>query len=119
MSRTSYYLYAKENTYNSDKKYHRAKHEIREEFLENMKRYGSRWIKVAIIAEKGIELSCKTVAKLMQKQGSKAIQPKSFVPKTTDSSHGKRVAENLLPNQEGHPTFRANKPDQVWVSDIR
>lgn len=81
MSRTSYYLYAKENTYNSDKKYHRAKHEIRKEFLENMKRYGSRRIKVAIIAEKGIELSCKTVAKLMQKQGSKAIQPKSFVPK--------------------------------------
>lgn len=54
MSRTSYYLYAKENTYNSDKKYHRAKHEIRKEFLENMKRYGSRRIKVAIIAEKSI-----------------------------------------------------------------
>ena len=82
-----------------------------------MKRYGSRRIKAAI-AEKGIELSRKTVAKLMQEQGLKAIQPKSFVPKTTDSSHGKRVAENLLLNQEGYPTFRATKPDQVWVSDI-
>lgn len=117
MSRTSYYNYAKGNTYNSDKKYYRARHEIRKEFLENMKRYGSRRIKAAI-AEKGIELSRKTVAKLMQEQGLKAIQPKSFVPKTTDSSHGKRVAENLLLNQEGHPTFRATKPDQVWVSDI-
>ena len=82
-----------------------------------MKRYGSRCIKAAI-AEKGIELSRKTVAKLMQEQGLKAIQPKSFVPKTTDSSHGKRVAENLLLNQEVYPIFRAIKPDQVWVSDI-
>lgn len=82
-----------------------------------MKRYGSRRIKVTI-DEKGIKLSRKTVAKLMQEQGLKAIQPKSFVPKTTDSSHGKRVAENLLLNQEGYPTFRATKPDQVWVSDI-
>ena len=116
MSRTSYYNYVKGNTYNSDKKYYRARHEIRKKFLENMKRYGSRRIKAAI-AEKGIELSRKTVVKLMQEQGLKAIQPKSFVPKTTDSSHGKRVAENLLLNQEGHPTFRATKPDQVWVSD--
>ena len=75
----------------------------------------SRWL----LLLRRVLLSCKTVAKLMQEQGSKAIQPKSsFVPKTTDSSHGKRVAENLLPNQEGHPTFRANKPDQVWVSNI-
>ncbi len=106
VSRTSYYNYAKGNTYNSDKNYYRARHEISKEFFENMKRYCSRRIKAAI-AEKGIELSRKTVAKLMQEQGLKAIQPKSFVPKTTDSSHGKRVAENLLLNQEGHLTFRA------------
>lgn len=28
--------------------------------------------------------------------GLKAIQPKSFVPRTTDSRHGFRVSENLL-----------------------
>ena len=65
VSRTSYYHYAKGNTYNADKKYHRARHEIRKGFLENMKRYGNRRIKAAI-AEKGIELSRKTVAKLMK-----------------------------------------------------
>jgi hypothetical protein len=36
------------------------------------------------------------VRRLMREQALKAIQPKSFVPKTTDSRHGFRVSENLL-----------------------
>ena len=84
MSRTAYYRYARGNSYNSDKKYLRAKHEIRKEFLVNKKRYGSRRIKVAIL-ENGIVISRKTVAKLMKEEELKALQPKSFIPKTTDS----------------------------------
>ena len=110
ISRTAYYRYVRGNSHNTDKKYPRAKYEIRKEFLVNKKRYGSRRIKVAI-SENGIDISSKTVAKLMQAQDLKAIQPRSFVTKFTDSFHGKRVAENLLPNQEEYPTFRANKPD--------
>ena len=112
MSRTAYYRYARGNSYNSDKKYLRAKHEIRKEFLVNKKRYGSRRIKVAIL-ENGIVISRKTVAKLMKEEELKALQPKSFVPKTTDSKHGKRIAENLLLNNP-----KPNAPNQIWVSDI-
>ena len=43
----------------------------------------------------------------------KAIQPKSFVPKTTDSKHGKRICPNLLSDRD-----LPDAPNQVWVSDI-
>ena len=108
----TYYRYIRSNSYDSDKKYLRAKQEIRKEFLVNKKRYGSRRIKVAIL-EKGIDISRKTVAKLMREDDLQALQPKSFIPKTTDSNHGKRVAENLLLNQP-----KPDSPDQIWVSDI-
>lgn len=65
VSRTAFYRYARGDSYDSDKKYLRAKHEIRKEFLVNKKRYGSRRIKVAI-SENGIDISRKTVAKLMK-----------------------------------------------------
>lgn len=42
-----------------------------------------------------------------------AIQPKSFVPRTTDSTHGKGYWPNLLLDLE-FPT----RPNVVWVSDI-
>lgn len=91
----AYYRYVRGDSYNSDKKYLRAKYEIQKEFLVNQKRYGSRRIKVAI-SENGIDISRKTVTKLMREEELKALQPKSFIPKTTHSNHGKRVAENLL-----------------------
>lgn len=117
VSRTAYYRFARGNSYNSDKKYNRAKWEIRKEFIINMKRYGSRRMQVAM-ANKDINLSRKTVAKLMKEEGLKAIQPKSFVPKTTDSKHGKKVADNLLLDQAGERTIKPTAPNQVWVSDI-
>ena len=112
VSRTAFYRYARGDSYDSNKKYLRAKHEIRKEFLVNKKRYGSRRIKVAI-SENGIDISRKTVAKLMKEDDLKALQPKSFIPTTTDSKHGKRVAENLLLNKP-----KPDAPDQIWVSDI-
>jgi putative transposase len=109
VSRTAYYRYIRGDSYDSDRKYLRAKHEIRKEFLVNKKRYGSRRIKAAI-SENGINISRKTVAKLMKEEALKALQPKSFIPKTTDSNHGKRVAENLLLN-----TPKPDAPDQIWT----
>ena len=49
----------------------------------------------------------------MREDGLRAIQPPKFVPRTTDSKHGKRVCPNLLLNQP-----KPTKPNQVWVSDI-
>jgi transposase InsO family protein len=49
----------------------------------------------------------------MRMQNWQAIQPRSFVPRTTDSSHGLRACPDLL-LEPGQPV----RPDQVWVSDI-
>ncbi|MBK9271325.1 MAG: IS3 family transposase [Saprospiraceae bacterium] len=49
----------------------------------------------------------------MKEQNLKAIQPKSFVPKTTDSTGTKFPAPNLLLD-----FGKAQKPNEVWVGDI-
>ena len=53
------------------------------------------------------------MAKLLKTQGLRAIQPKSFVPKTTDSRHRLGYSPNLL--LEAPATTRTN---QLWVGDI-
>ena len=112
VSRTAFYRYKRGESHNSDKKYHRPKHEGRLEFLKHLKRYGSRRIR-ASLKKRGIKLSRQKVAELMREDGLRAIQPPKFVPRTTDSKHGKRVCPNLLLNQP-----KPIKPNQVWVSDI-
>ena len=42
-----------------------------------------------------------------------ALQPKSYVPRTTDSTHGQRCAPNRLLDQP-----KPNQANRVWVSDI-
>ncbi|WP_229632989.1 IS3 family transposase [Pseudarcicella hirudinis] len=112
VSRSAYYRYRRGKSYRADKKYNRPKHEVEKEFIQNHKRYGSRRIK-ASLQEKGIIISRRKVASIMRKQGLRAIQPRTFVPRTTNSRHGKRVSPNLL---EAHP--QVTKPNSVWVSDI-
>lgn len=104
--------YRRGKSYNADKKYNRPKHEIRIEFIRNRKRYGSRRIK-ASLNQNGTKISRQKVAEIMRKEGLRAIQPRKFVPRTTDSKHGQRVSDNLLLNQP-----KPDRPNQVWVSDI-
>ena len=49
----------------------------------------------------------------MKTQGLRAIQPKSFVPKTTASRHRLGYSPNLLLDAGG-----ALRPDRIWVGDI-
>jgi transposase InsO family protein len=49
----------------------------------------------------------------MRRRGLRALQPKAFTPRTTDSTHGLRCAPNRLLDQP--KPIRANR---VWVSDI-
>jgi putative transposase len=53
------------------------------------------------------------VARIMKQQNLRAIQPKSFVPKTTDSKHGLGYSPNLL-LEAPDPT----KINELWVGDI-
>ena len=65
------------------------------------------------LADLGQRCGPRKVAKLLKSQGLRAIQPKSFVPKTTDSRHRLGYSPNLLlefPSPTGI--------NQLWVGDI-
>lgn len=64
------------------------------------------------LADNGHSYDRKTVAKSLQRQGLRAKAAKKFKV-TTDSTHGKPVAENLL-NQD----FTATSPNEKWCGDI-
>ena len=81
-------------------------------FRQHRRRYGARRI-ADDLRELGHIVSTKRVAKLLKKQGLKAIQPKSFQPKTTDSRHRLGYSPNLLLD-EADPV----RLNQLWVGDI-
>lgn len=68
---------------------------VKNSYLENRRRYGSRRI-VAELQRRGEKLGRYKVRRLMREQGLQAIRPKRFVPQTTDSSHTKAAVANLL-----------------------
>jgi transposase InsO family protein len=85
---------------------------IREIFWEHKRRYGAR--RIARELSSG-DTCCGVgrVARLLREMGLKAIQPKSYRPRTTDSRHRLGYSPNLL--LEGPPPDGIN---QVWVGDI-
>ena len=88
VSRTAYYRYRQGKSHNADKKYNRPKHEIRKEFIQNFKRYGSRRIRESL-KQKGIKIGRRKVAEIMRKEGLRAIQPPKFVrQRPTVKNHG-------------------------------
>jgi len=81
-------------------------------FRKHKRRYGARRI-ADELHDMDQTCSVRRVRKLLKMQGLKAIQPKSFKPKTTDSKHRLGYSPNLLLN--------AADPDginQLWVGDI-
>ena len=81
-------------------------------FWNHKRRYGARRI-VEDLAD--IEYACgsRRVGKLMRNQGLIAIQPKSFVPKTTESGHSLGYSPNLLLEMPELTGLH-----QLWVGDI-
>ncbi len=85
---------------------------VRAMFWKHRRRYGTRRI-VSELADLGEACSTRRVARILKNQGLRAIQPKSFVPKTTDSRHGLGYSPNLLLEMP-EPTG----VNQLWVGDI-
>ncbi len=79
---------------------------------ENRGVYGSPRVHQALV-QQGHEVCRNTVAKVMKARGIRAKTHRRFRVRTTDSRHDHPVAENLLDR-----TFTAQKPDQVWLTDI-
>jgi putative transposase len=82
-------------------------------FWRHSRRYGWRRIAAELKAE-GVELGRHRIRRLMTEHGLQAIQPRSFVPKTTDSRHRLGYAENLLLGMKLPP----ERPNEVIVGDI-
>ena len=80
-------------------------------FWQHSRRYGSRRI-VAELKAQGFSRGRRYVRRILQQEKLRAIQPKNFVPRTTNSNHGRRMSENLLGN------MNLRRPRQVLVSDI-
>jgi len=85
--------------------------QIEEIFTHHRRRYGYRRIVEEL---RDLELTCSParVRRLMKQRGLHAIQPKNFVPKTSDGRADK-PSPNLLADQP-----LPDAPNQVWAGDI-
>jgi transposase InsO family protein len=86
---------------------------VKDCFFENRRRYGSRRI-AAALQKTGEAIGRSLVRSLMREQNLRAIAPRAFKPRTTDSKHDSRVSPNLLKE----PLNRASGAGQVIVGDI-
>ena len=64
---------------------------------------GTRRSKAELAAEDGSRIGRQQISRVMKEEGLRAIQPKRFVPRTTDSNHGQAASPNLLAMPENQP----------------
>jgi putative transposase len=86
--------------------------EVKSVFEEHRSRYGAIRISKEL-KERGIKMGRHQTQTFMKKQQLVAIQPKSFVPKTTNSSHNLGRSPNLLLDRQ-----TVSRPNEVFVGDI-
>lgn len=84
---------------------------VRKEFKWHSARYGTRRLRAELHAQ-GHVVGRWRIRRALAAAGLRAQQPRSFVPRTTDSDPRVRAAPNLLLGQPA-PTA----PNQVWVGD--
>ena len=111
VSRTLYYRRVKRPEPSEQEAFVRQK--VSAVFFQHSRRYGSRRIEAELKAE-GFVIGRHRVRRIMKVLGLRAIQPRGFVPKTTDSHHHLGYAENLLLGICLPP----EKPNEVIVGDI-
>jgi putative transposase len=94
VSASGYYAWRKRREKPPTLKRKRLAQLVKDCYFENRRRYGTRRIKKAL-AKQGIKIGRFQIRRLLREQNLKAIQPKSFTPRTTDSK-GVKAAPNLL-----------------------
>ena len=81
-------------------------------FVQHKRRYGTRRLRAELHAQ-GYRVGRHRIRRALRRRELLAVQPRAFVPRTTQSEHGPRVAANHVLDRPA-PTAA----DQVWVGDI-
>jgi transposase InsO family protein len=110
VSRSAYYQWLEAKAPSEEDR--QLEEKVVEVFQEHKRRYGIRRI-CAELKGKGARVGRYKCRRIMQRRGLKAIQPRSFVPRTTQSRHPYAISPNLLVDREP-----AKRPAEVWVGDI-
>jgi len=111
VSKSGYYAWRVRPESNRARENEQLDHHIKTIYRKNKGTYGSPRITKALNRE-NIACSENRVARRMRVNGIKAKTKKRFKV-TTNSKHTHPVAENLLGQN-----FKAQRPNQVWASDI-
>ena len=111
VSRGGFYAWRKRKPSARSKRREELLAGIRRVHREHRELYGSPRVHRALLVD-GQRVSRNTVAKLMRQAKIRAKSRRRFVPRTTDSTHAKPVADNLLRRD-----FTASAPDRKWLAD--
>ena len=112
ISRSCYYAYLKGGNVCKEQEKKGVEEQVIKTFTAHRRRYGVRRM-VPELRDLGLKIGHYKVSWILRKYGLKAIQPRSFVPRTTNSRHPYPISPNLLQGQ-AFPTL----VNQVWVGDI-
>ena len=112
VSRSCYYVYRKNGYPVESLAEKNIQAQVIAAFTLHKRRYGARRL-VPELLDQGLKIGQCKVRRILREKGLKAIQPKSFVPRTTDSRHPYPISPNLLKGKA--PPVKIN---QVWVGDI-
>lgn len=112
VSKSAYHAHASGESYQLSAARAELSAQVKEVFFAHRRRYGARRIRAELQA-RGRCIGRFQVRTLMRRQGLRAIAPKRFVPRTTDSRHGVRASPNLLTG-----TAPPHEPNRVLVGDI-
>ena len=110
LSTSSYYEYLKKRLIcSNDESLEQA---VIAAFWRHKRRYGTRRL-VSELYDEGYVLGRKRISSILRKNGLRAIQPKSFVPKTTQTHPHLRRSPNLLIDR-----VEVSGCNEVLVGDI-
>ncbi len=112
VSRSGYYAWQDERETLRTKRDRELMPLIRDIFWKHKRRYGARRVAQELLFQ-GEPCGVARAARLLKTQGLRALQPKSFRPRTTESRHTLGYSPNLLAGRAA-PT----RINEVWVGDL-
>jgi transposase InsO family protein len=114
VSRSGFYKWLRRHNQVTEReiKNHILSIKIKDIFTAHRARYGSIRIRQELLKQ-GYKSSVKRINRIMKDNKLVSLHTTKFKVVTTDSKHKLPIAENKLNRQ-----FAAEKPNQVWVTDI-